>query len=505
MKTSICLILFVLLLSVEASAEKIPEQSSIQIESYSVENFKDNKKEAEKWHKNELKEWTREKRISREEQQIISKIKKTELTQLDNYTDFFEDFLKNKLNINDALRQSGGRIDRIFDSEELKPLKKWIKEESDNYDNLFREKGKELKEDLVVHSTISLSLYSDIDTALGETMFRDMSNPAFINKDAFQFLESSVSWGQMMYYGVFDLTQVGVDQEGIIKLELTVPRGTKVLFNEKKQVILPRNQGIQIQKKPTIINRYGKEFVLLEARMGDISEVEKEEKEQESKVTERFDESKLFETLPRESGRIKLDLTGKLASIYIPQIKDALDSVLKNFDGTLLRKLIKYMDLKEGTITFTDNPIAFTKGFQTEGPEDETKESFDFYVATSGLTSYGGDMGTRIIICTNKSRHTDSIEGILTHELGHVAEILLMKRDHVDKTSFSEVFKQIFKEESTTLPDKAYGKKNEKEYWAETFRELYATDSSVKEFTRKQRPKTYKFITEQIEFIKKYL
>ena len=505
MKTYICLIFFVLLLSIEVNAEKMPEQNSIQAESYSVKNFKDNEKEAKKWHKNEREKWVQQKRISREEQQQISKIKPPEQKQLSTYQHFLNDFLENKLNINDVNRKAGGRIDRIFDFEETSLLKNWVKEESDNYDNLFEEKGKELKEDIVVHSTINLSQYIDLDPVLGEAGFRDENDPAFLSEVTVQYLEADARWGKMMYYGVFDLTHVDLDQEGIVQLELTVPSGTKVLFNNANQILLPRNLGIQIYKKPTVINRYGKEFVSLEAKIVDIEEIEEDIKEQESIVEEQFSQSELLQSFMRESNRIQLDLTGELASIFIYEIGAALESVLNNFDEILLQKVIKYIDLSEGTITFTDTLIPFANGFQKGKPEDETKNRFEDLLKANGLTQNGVDVVTNIIICINKRRYNDSIEGLLTHELGHLVETLLIEQGHFDKTSGSEEFKQIFEVESTTLPDGSYGKTNTEEYWAETIREIYENNDANKERAKRKRPKTYKFITEQIAFIKEHL
>lgn len=469
------------------------QDSQKYCELYSPKNFRDKKKEADNWRKEQQKKWENTTTLSAEEIDKINKIEDPRLTPEDR----FEGVISGDMN--HLLRQTGGGLERRAVLPEFQVRTTEFRKEVAEMDNLILQ-GHELTEDFVVYKQLALTQLFQFSATENDDLFRNKNTGEISNEllKKIQALTKYPYMGVMKYFGVFDLSQIDDEERSLIQLELTIPKGTKVLFTQEGQMILPRNMSLKMDEIPTAVNSSNKEMVRIQAR-GNLIDGEYQEQElvTEEKINRVFDDLLDVKNGDQQINPIVYKFHGEFNAWSKIMAEEALRSLTQSYSQELLLPLINYMNEKGGKIIITDIPLPFLDGHEIKATIFESREE----IFSKDIVAFGMTFSkNRTISVRTTGPH---LTKTLKHEMGHMLDNFLLDKGSLGRTSASDQFEEYYELEKNQMKESDYGRTSVREFWAEIISFLFSDDEKVKQDTLTKFPKSCRFIEEQIAFVKK--
>lgn len=505
---------------VAASTQAYQKQPTANPVNYSPKDFRDDKKKAETFQKKEREKWLKKENFSEQEHDLIKKVNEEtrDLTS-------FDVFLG--LENNQLLKLTAGRILEKEFIPILKDLKEEAIKKTAEIDRLF-ERGIELEESTVVHKNINIGNTIYPEKNKSDDYFRNPTDGKIreYHFGKFENLTDFSYFQELHYFSVFGLNYDDQNEDGLIKLELTVPGKTKVIFREDGKIILPRGFVIKIKeedgkrKVPTVVTVNGKEFLSVEAELAplDSTHINSVKESESENITKEFNEllksneeiAEKIKSMPifkdgLPKNFIELDLSEEASGYSKFEAYSAIEELVKDFDPEILIRLIEYMSVFQGKVTFTNKFLPFSKTYdfksKSETIIDWLKPFFNDKKKIIGhtLVNSRGTLHRNDLVI-----YTKGVDGeTLKHEMGHVLDNFINNIIEKGKGSSSEEFKKLYVKESTNALKKGhYGLTNVREYWAELVRLLYAS-GGMDEMIKQAAPESCKFILDRIDYIKK--
>ncbi|WP_430535516.1 ADP-ribosyltransferase [Listeria rocourtiae] len=425
-------------------------------------DFKEDKESAEKWAEKEFEKWN--KMLNSEEKKAFKTLEDTPML--------------------DYLRVYGTDLSGM--PIETKQQKEVFLEKEQTIDKALSLKEAKLNETLKVYQSL------EAEQLIEGLEHKDIwDNSGKIINENYQELKNELKIMRDESYKIADIAYTPRDNSAV-KLEITLPKKTNVGYAYDNQVVLKKDQALEVTKISRIIEK-GKEKIKIEAKLIDKEKVE-------TTIVKANDEAniELNKKMAFSSDTKLLDyrFTGPKAGTLSEKSKEVFKEAENRIDSEIFSSLLSFIKEKNGKIMFVDRPIAtYPEIYESK---DITAREQEALMGAAGLTVYG--IRTILMDLTN---HADkySYSDNLVHEFGHMFDELVWMRQ--GESTDSKEFLEIFALEGKNLTD--YGATNEIEFFAEAFRMYYSKDLKERSDLEQNAPQTYKYIKKMIASIKEQL
>ncbi|MCU4733452.1 hypothetical protein OCE56_24680 [Bacillus cereus] len=416
-----------------------------------ISDFEGKKEEAKKWANERYKNW---------HDRLLTPTEKNEI----------KEYMKNKevaQQINHDLEDSRGNIKE--DNKYKETIEKIDK-------GLKKEKTDQL---MYVYQRVSEQFFG-----LTEGTLRTGIN---INREEFGVFKNFYIDNQsiLIENGYIEASLSGespnLAQEPSIYMKLKVPAGThggytgslQGLEGNTHDFLLDRGYGLQFTDAK-IITQKGKEYIKVEAELLTKEKIEQRIAEYSKELNNELLQSGI-ETI-EDNPLIRLEFNSRYTNYNYEKSKEIIEAIkglpidymeLLNLEA---KEIAEQHGLKESpNIRITDDYI---DGNPKVGGVHHNNGFKRTYISLRGVENIGAEL-----------------KKVTLHEMGHAIDDMLFQ--HI---SDDDDMTKLFKEEKNNFPTKWYGRKNEREYFAECFSMYYSTETKDKQYLKETAPKTYEFI-----------
>ncbi|MGH0590634.1 anthrax toxin lethal factor-related metalloendopeptidase [Bacillus mycoides] len=306
-----------------------------------------------------------------------------------------------------------------------------------------------------------------------DSFYENESNKIDIEQYA-QF-KNDFKYGSISDFMKVNLTQHPGDRLQPVLLHLKIPKGKSLGYLKENEVIIERDQGIEINESSLIIVK-GRQVIKVEAELIPTDDVLEKLAEKETLINDEY------KTETGYSGKlVSFVLDGFYSSIVANRAEILIDLLKNNIPRDVLKKCIEKMD-EDGAIMFVDIDMT------VQGKHPDTMGAYDAEEKLLWLRiNHPGHIDQK-----DEDRNT------LFHEFGHAIDNLIF-----EDISKQEEFEKIYEKEKDNITIEEYIKINSEEFFAGVFGYLYSPNLKEKQQIQREAPEACEFIEEKMDSVKK--